>query len=308
MVTLPFLCCLSLPARHEADAILSFAQDSTVVGDISTDVVKFALNWTTTRSDYDHLIARTFKDEWVEVHRPVISRGAEDHTLYTRHSYLSPDGVPLSCPRGHDFIRLVPNVQPNKVVVTCKKCKSRCEVPRAEPDKQTELGRQNIIKIPFGTAEPFRVLWSDVKTSLVPPLLQNGQISQAVITPQPLSTIQQPNTYQPQVAPPVELTLPTRPIVSRIRPPFPNIDVQQKDMTSPSPNPSPVHRKSTRKLAERSTSSATLMPPPTSIQRSNSAPQEPTALEPALGVKRQRSDSNLSGRNKRGKPGRGGKL
>ena len=105
MVTLPFLCCLSLPARHEADAILSFAQDSTVVGDISTDVVKFALNWTTTRSDYDHLIARTFKDEWVEVHRPVISRGAEDHTLYTRHSYLLPDGVPLSCPRGHDFIR-----------------------------------------------------------------------------------------------------------------------------------------------------------------------------------------------------------
>lgn len=297
------------------------------------------MTWTTTRSDYDHLVARCFRDDWASVHRPVISRGPEDHTLYIGHNYLEPDGVPILCLNGHEYGRLVPHVQPNKVVVVCKECKAKCDVPLVEENKQTELGRRNLVKIAFGAQKQFQAQWRNTnikggaqpdtkkETSDIPKASSSEKKGSASLetlhkTPLPPSKpTPQAANMSPQAATPSlpELEIPPRPALTNVRPPFPSIDIRRKDMAmrssrsphvpSPSQNTPPIQRKVTHKLSKEPTSSApTLIPPPTPMERSNSAPQEPTALEPAVRIKRQRSESNVLRRNKRGKPGRGGRL
>jgi hypothetical protein len=198
------------------------------VGDIAADVIKFAIAWTTTGSDYDVLISRTFSPGWATVHRPVISRGLEDHTLYIGHTHIKPNGIPIKCPKGHPSGSLAAHTQSRtRVIITCKECKSTGDAPLVNPDGRTELGRSNLVKVSFRRhlKEQTDIPWTLGKSD----------------TPHP-PVPKRPNPSRPQKAPP---HLPQ--ITTDIQPPLPHLagrlNVLSLSSTSlpnsPSPSPSP---------------------------------------------------------------------
>ena len=153
--------------RLDVDAILSFANEFTVIGDISADVAKFILAWTTSRSDYDALVATSFNADFATQHRPVISRASGLHILYTGHSLVEPRGHLISCPRKengrpHDRRHLLPRHNKKmKVVITCKYkgCGATCEVSSWDVDKSSPLGLKGFVSVPFPPEEVI-VQWS----------------------------------------------------------------------------------------------------------------------------------------------------
>lgn len=156
-------------SRLDADAILSFSQKATVVGEVATGVVNFALNWASSYStDYDVLVSNSFTAKWAKRHRPVISQGVQNHTLYTGHSYLEPHGLPIRH-QNHARKYLRPSVQKTKVMITCKQpgCGATCVIPKFETDKRTALGHERLVKVTFDPGAEAEAQWKR-------PLLKNA--------------------------------------------------------------------------------------------------------------------------------------
>lgn len=301
------------------------------MGDIATNVIDFAISWASTGSDYDALIAKAFPPDWAAVHRPVISRGLEDHTLYIAQSHLEPNGLPILCHLGHDFGRLAPHPQSRiKVIIVCKECGSKCETPRVDANGQTVLGHCNLVKVPLeeNLNKRTEVQWirSKSKTQKTSSegimgqtpsqsLQRTSQVAvsslpttQPTITPQ-LSAPVQPNTHQPQEVPLKSTSLPQR-ITTTIRPPRSSINARRNLLipssasppNSPLPSPSPVPllvRTITLKSPDQSSEVPT--------QRSDPAPGRsdgplpgPTSQAPAQ-TKRPHPGIDLSPKRKRSK-------
>jgi hypothetical protein len=130
---------------HCADAILSLANKTTVVGDVATTLSDFVTLWVTTTSDYDMLIARTMSDDWAREHRPVLSRKGV-HTLYTGFTITEPNGGLVRCHQGCGNENRSHHVVRNTVVVSCRGCNSSCIIEKVGIDSSTTLGGRSLVK------------------------------------------------------------------------------------------------------------------------------------------------------------------
>lgn len=142
---------------HCADAVLSFANKTTVVGDIANTLSEFATAWTTTLSEYDTLFATTVRHDWARRHRPVLSRGNGLHYLYTGFHVTEPHGKLVRCHQMCGVEARSFTIKDKVVVIRCKRCRSTCTIDRVKPDRST-LGTQSIVKVAY-PPDQVRVLW-----------------------------------------------------------------------------------------------------------------------------------------------------
>jgi len=250
---------------HDADAILSFANKVMMVGLVSLPVIHFVIHWTISRSGYDNIIANAFHQEWSLQHRPVLSRGATNHTLYLGHSDLEPGGKRIichhqTCSKEH---LVVSGGGRNTVKVTCRNCQSWCEMRRVNPDTTTLIGRRLLVKTEYPqrqaemewrtkqqarqtspqvsgtiTGSPQMMLPVIQSNPLPPPSQLTQPAPQVIVTPAP--ELPQPPIHPqiimhpPQTAPHIA-TPPT--IIPSILPPLPLPQHLAKSSRTPTPVP-----------------------------------------------------------------------
>ena len=159
--------------RHRAEAILSFANKTTVVSQITAKLLDFAVHWTQTPSDYDVLVAKTMTAEWAQMHLPVLSQGGEHH-LYTAYSHIEPEGKPVICHSSGCGVenRVWEMLRPGTCRIRCLECRSTAVAKRiAELDTKTVLGRREFLKVHY-PLEPARLQWryNEVQTHLDAPI------------------------------------------------------------------------------------------------------------------------------------------
>ena len=141
-----------------ADAILSFANQTTVVSEVMHTLAQFLLLWTRTPSNYDVLISRTMDKEWAACHLPVLSQGGK-HTLYTGYHVTQPDGKLVYCPGCGGVENRVWDNYPNVVKLRCRRCKSECFIPKVLGDEDDLLGSKGLRKLNFPQAK-YNATWS----------------------------------------------------------------------------------------------------------------------------------------------------
>jgi hypothetical protein len=136
---------------HDAEAVLSLANTSTVVGDVATPVAEFLVAWIQTSSDYDTLFAKVLRDVWAREHKPVLSTGPNSHTLYTGYDPTEPGGLLALCHHGCGMEnQSVSSSGPGSDVrIKCRECRSSCTFPRPKKDQSTALGSRSLIKTPY---------------------------------------------------------------------------------------------------------------------------------------------------------------
>jgi hypothetical protein len=144
--------------RHCADAVLSFARNSTIVSMISTTLLEFVSRWTSTSSGYDFLIAHTMPAEWVEIYAPVISRRATGHVLYDKFCLGRPFGMILVCHWGCNGPVDFTLHSKDGLRIKCPQCDSRSTIPPPWTDRQTTLGRRKLVKVAYPPPQ-YRAVW-----------------------------------------------------------------------------------------------------------------------------------------------------
>jgi hypothetical protein len=166
-------------ARNCVDAVLSLANNNTMVGEVSSSIVDFAAYWVETRSNYHTLFAKTTASAWCREHLPVLSRhdrdptrltsftcvaskptpipstdpSIDDHILYTKYEWAQPHGTLVVC---HLNCRQLIHGKPSreKVRVICQGCKSRCSVDWWKNDNPvTVLSKSNLVAVPYPQAQ-----------------------------------------------------------------------------------------------------------------------------------------------------------
>jgi len=145
-----------LPPRHCADAVLSLANASTVVGMVDTTLIDLCARWAQSSGDYRTLIHNTMKPEWAMAHRPVLSRQGQ-HTLYTKWTMSEPRGMLVVCHLGCGDI-LTMKYQGQGVRFICRKCNSRCYTGFYPSDTSTILGKKGFVETTF-PQERYRTEW-----------------------------------------------------------------------------------------------------------------------------------------------------
>ena len=157
--------------------MLSLANETTVVGDVSGTLLDFIAHWVQTPSDYEFIIAKTISKDWAKKHMPVLSRHGhdptrytvfnpwacevpvpmipqdkrdeqDDHILYTKFNIGQPVGKIVLCHlmcgqeienrQGKLYIRLI-----------CKGCGSRCSIGQFKTDRTMVLGRRELVAVKY---------------------------------------------------------------------------------------------------------------------------------------------------------------
>jgi len=141
-----------LALRHCADAVVSLANDVTLVSEVASNLAEFITRWIQSASDIDTIVGSTFPAKWARDHQPVVSTRDCGHTLYTKFDVKEPNGQLVLC---HRMCGSEMRAKPGKenVRFTCYKCMSRCSVPRLEPDLRTYLGRRDLIRTAYPQAQ-----------------------------------------------------------------------------------------------------------------------------------------------------------
>jgi len=134
---------------HCADAILSFANLSTQVGDVSDTVTNFAARWAQTPSGYDTLVAMTMDCDWVLAHLPVISSHKTGHHVYNKFSVARPQGLLIRCHRPECVQPISDRVVDRAVHLICRGCGSTARIPEWKNDQGTALRAAAIVKAVF---------------------------------------------------------------------------------------------------------------------------------------------------------------
>lgn len=140
---------LIFTCSHCADAVVSLANRTTIVGDVAATLVDFLVAWVTTPSSYDVLFAKTIRDDWARRHRPVLTTRQDGHVLYTGFSPAEPNGEVVRCHRQCAPENQWSNVRKKNILFICKQCNSQCVVGKATYDASTFLGARHLIKTVF---------------------------------------------------------------------------------------------------------------------------------------------------------------
>jgi hypothetical protein len=83
--------------RNCSEGVLLFANEITIVSDVTAPLVAFALQWVQSNSDFDSIIASAFTPTWTSLHHPVISSHSSSHVLYMGLDSLKPHGHIVTC-------------------------------------------------------------------------------------------------------------------------------------------------------------------------------------------------------------------
>ena len=196
--------------RHCADAVVSFAVKTVMVGSISARLLEFTALWVQTPSGYDFLVARALGSEWVERYLPVISRGAE-HVLYTRLEQVEPSGRLLECPLRCDERLMVLEIRKEKARIECPHCKSRCSVEIVKKDTSTVLGRCDIVKVEY-PRQRHMATWESKEDREVR-IQRQAHVSTSRSTDRPPALTSRSATLPPRVSTPPPITIATPPVV-----------------------------------------------------------------------------------------------
>src|SRR5579872_3460601 len=144
---------------HCADAVVSLANKVTIVGEVSSELQKFAARWVQSAStDYDVIVATTFRKGWLTNHELVISTPSAGHMLYSEWTSLYPNGREVVCLNG---------CQPNmkyrargpKTRFMCRHCKSVGWVKLTPPAKPQLLDKYSLVKTKYPRSRS-KVLWT----------------------------------------------------------------------------------------------------------------------------------------------------
>ena len=122
---------------------MSLANKTTVVADVSCPLAAFTVAWVTTPSSYDALFAAEMRDDWARRHRPVLSTGKDNHSLYTGYHITEPNGHVVKCHQRCGIENRTHNMTGNKgdqIVIICRKCQSRCVIDKVGLDSKSPLG------------------------------------------------------------------------------------------------------------------------------------------------------------------------
>jgi hypothetical protein len=140
------------PLSLSADAIVSLANTTTVVGDVAGTLSEFATLWVTTPSDYDTIFAATVHWQWARLHRPVLSTGRDDHVMYTGFHTAEPLGQLTRCPRDCGVENRSYHVSGRRVIVTCRGCNAQCSLDKVGIDASKTLGSRSLLKVAYPPA------------------------------------------------------------------------------------------------------------------------------------------------------------
>ena len=153
----------SLVTSHCADAVLSMANPTNVIGQIAGRVAEFVRRWIQSPTiDYDTIVAATFDAEWARMNSPVIttvrwvpdehnpgeSREVTRHTLYTAFQIGEPNGEVVKCHYGCD-VPMKAKARKTVVRLTCTGCRSRCSVRLRKKKPYSALGTRGLVAVEF---------------------------------------------------------------------------------------------------------------------------------------------------------------
>ena len=153
-----------------------------MVGDIANVLSEFATTWVTTPSDYDVLFATTVRHDWARRHRPVLSRGENEHYLYTGFHITEPHGMIVRCHQQACGIEArVYDVKGKTVSFRCKRCKSSCVIDKVILDRSSTLGASSLVRVAY-PPDQVKVQWTfggpaPRSTLLAPPTLTHASSS-----------------------------------------------------------------------------------------------------------------------------------
>ena len=220
------LTCAYPSLSHCADAVLSLANTSTVVANVSSTVAELIAGWAQTRAGYDLLFARVVWSDWATRHRPVLSTGRDTHTLYTGVTLTEPDGLTTKCHQGCGVENQVVDVEGGKVEIVCNGCGSFTRFKRAKPKTSSVLDRVSLLKTTYPQG-PAPVEWK-IRTQTTPghaPMEAKPQPIQGLVAiparqvpPVPLAPQTSTATAKRIRAAPTESTLPPQPQLLRTSP------------------------------------------------------------------------------------------
>ena len=132
--------------RHCADAVLSLANNATVVSQVSATLVQFCTRWAQSPSGYDFLVASTMEADWLRSHKPVLSTRAHGHQLYTKFDFGEPNGQVVRC-----LLMCQAGIKSKAgnatTKITCLGCRSTCLVPKVTTERNTPLSRRAMVKV-----------------------------------------------------------------------------------------------------------------------------------------------------------------
>lgn len=101
------------------------------------------------RAGYDLLFARVVRSDWALRHRPVLSTGRDNHTLYTGVTHTEPDGLIAPCHQQCGVENQESEVIGNKVVITCNGCRSSTRFDRAKQKTSSVLDKFFLLKTKY---------------------------------------------------------------------------------------------------------------------------------------------------------------
>ena len=231
---------------HCADAVLSFANKTTIVGDIAPTLLSLISNWVETCSDYETLMAKSVSSTWANNHLPVLSgRGhdpsryskfskdgqevandtsdGDDHILYTRFNLGQPRGKTIKCHGGCDK-GITSKQTKGGVRVECKGCKSRSMVPAFKTSTTTLLGKRGLVAVAYPQDQYPTPNWK---------LSQAGPPNPTPPTPAPPESTPAPPESTPaplESTPPPKRPTPHLPLQSTLPPPLPDLIVRSTSL------------------------------------------------------------------------------
>ena len=121
MIFVPHLCIYLHTPSHCADVVVSLANNTTVVGKVTTVLVEFTAQWVQLPSNYDFLVASTINKKWALQHRLVISRKGHGHILYTKYLYQESHSWLIFCP-SQCITKIHAKTTKNGFRLICGKC------------------------------------------------------------------------------------------------------------------------------------------------------------------------------------------
>jgi len=215
---------------HNADAVLSLANNATVVSEVSAKLLDLVAYWVQTFSDYDILIPKVMTCDWAKEHMPVLSRhghnparyttfisgdppapipitsapGQDDHILFTKFNFGQPGGRVVLCHERCDQ-EVLPKQTKAGVRMECVGCGSKCTIPQFKTTQTTPLERHAFVAVKY-PQDQYPAVWGPSKkgdSKLIQPPPKATR-SQAVLLHSPAmmkQTTSLPTTIAPTTTP-----------------------------------------------------------------------------------------------------------
>jgi hypothetical protein len=270
-------------SSHCADAVISLANQSTIVARVSSTLVEFMARWTQSPSGYDFLVASTIDRDWAAEHQPVISRHRYGHSLYTRFRLEEPGGRILRCPtHGRQSLRSrSASKHTMRIICDVDACRYRCTIPKASEGIDNILRTKGLVRTEFPQLQ-YTTTWTWYSEAEDDITQRERHRTTSNSTPSAWGTLSIPSTY---LRPPSPITrTSSSPAFGSMPPPSSNTI-----RVPPPPSASTMHRSRSASAINDRRSSVAETPPPTPTNPGRELPRKrPTTRDGQGEPKRKR--------------------